>query len=100
MSYKKHMWSKDEIQSVIDTTLVLSNTDENEANLIMASDIGVTKGAIKALRISLSRIAMGFEPTPLTGGPGHNWGKNVEVAFNDWFDNHDRYTKRQLSNKI
>ena len=100
MSNKKHYWSKQEIISVIDTTLALSNTNEQEANSIMADEVGVTKGAIRALRISLSRIASGYVPNPLRGGPGHNWGMNVEVAFNEWFATHNLYTKGQLAHKI
>ena len=100
MKNQKHFWADEEIQHVLDTVIMLANTDEQEVNAILAADVAVTKGAVKALRISLNRIANGFEPTPLSGGPGHNYGKNVKRAFDGWFAGHNRFTMRQLGNKL
>ena len=101
MSTKKHQWKNEEIKEVLTTTIfALANTDEQEANIIMADTIGVTKGSISALRTSLRRISLGFEATPLSGGPGFNYGQNVKIAFDEWFEEHAQFTKRNLSNKL
>jgi len=86
----KHKWTQDELRLVLDSIL-LSYSSRDWSDLIsdIASDVGVSKGSVNALYISLSRISQGFEPNPTKGGVGHNWGLNVEWAFDKWKCSHN-----------
>lgn len=90
MKNKKHNWTNDDLTLVLDSILACyKSQDWNDVLKGIANDVGTTLGSVKALYVSLSRISQGHEPNPTQGGVGHNWGKNVEKAFNDWKVKHE-----------
>lgn len=81
----KHLWSAGEHRIVLDEILEnYKSKDFNEILLGLSDRLNVSLNSIKVLYKSFTRISKGFEPNPTKGGPGHNWGSNVEFSFNEW----------------
>lgn len=81
----KHLWSAGEHRIVLDEILQnYKNKDFGDILLGLSEKLNLSLNSIKVLYTSFSRISQGYEPNPTKGGPGHNWGSNVEVSFNEW----------------
>ena len=81
----KHLWSAGEHRIVLDEILQrYKSEDFNNILLGLSVKLNVSLNSVKGLYKSFSRISQGFEPNPKQGGPGCNWGKNVEFSFSEW----------------
>lgn len=93
----RHQWSTQEHKFVLDMILLhYKNCDWNELLDDISLELGLPVSKIKALYKSFTRISQGIEPNPTKGGPGHNWGSNVEHSFNEFRSNH-KLTQSKLN---
>ena len=93
----KHLWSTGEHRIVLDEILQnYKSKDFSDILLGLSEQLNLSLNSIKGLYTSFSRISQGHEPNPTKGGPGHNWGSNVEFSFNEWRST-NKLTQSQLN---
>lgn len=85
MRNTKHNWTNEDLTNTLNIILRNYNRKEwSEVLINISTSVGTSVGSVKALYTSFKRISQGYEANPTKGGVGHNWGQNVEDAYNQW----------------